>query len=229
MLLRDLPNLYGIRDIQELNSLFTALAYNTGQEVSLEALSQKSNVQKPTIRKYIEYLEAAFLIQSLYRVDQSGKRFRRQTQFKVYLTNPTMRAALFGELKAGQEGFGAVVETGLIDQLFHSSQQLRYARWKDKEVDLVTLARDTTPEDAIEVKWSNRPVRDNRLVSGLVTFCKSTGLDRATCTTIDEWAEHEIKGITIQFVPAAIMAYHLGLRTLQQHGVRVEKIGQVSG
>jgi hypothetical protein len=38
ILLRDLPSLYGISDIQELNRLFTTLAYNSGNEVSLDAL-----------------------------------------------------------------------------------------------------------------------------------------------------------------------------------------------
>ena len=37
VLLRDLPGLYGIQDIQELNRLFTLLAYNTGNEVSLDS------------------------------------------------------------------------------------------------------------------------------------------------------------------------------------------------
>src|SRR5690606_2669587 len=40
VLLRDLPQLYGIKDIQELNSLFTLLAFNTAEEVSFEQLSQ---------------------------------------------------------------------------------------------------------------------------------------------------------------------------------------------
>lgn len=46
VLLRDLPSLYGISDIQELNRLFTTLAYNSGNEVSLEGLSQSSGVAK---------------------------------------------------------------------------------------------------------------------------------------------------------------------------------------
>ncbi len=62
VLLRDLPSLFGIGDIQELNYLFTTLAFNTANEISLGALSQKSGVAKNTIKKYIEYLEAAFLI-----------------------------------------------------------------------------------------------------------------------------------------------------------------------
>jgi hypothetical protein len=38
VLLRDLPSLYGISDTRELNSLFTTIAYNTGNEFSLESL-----------------------------------------------------------------------------------------------------------------------------------------------------------------------------------------------
>jgi len=57
VLLRDLPSLYGITDIQELNYLFTTLALNTANEVSLGELSQNSGVAKNTIKKYIEYLE----------------------------------------------------------------------------------------------------------------------------------------------------------------------------
>ncbi len=56
VLLRDLPSLYGIGDIQELNYLFTTLAFNTAKEISLEELSKNSGVAKNTIKRYIEYL-----------------------------------------------------------------------------------------------------------------------------------------------------------------------------
>ena len=35
VLLRDLPSLYGIADVQELKRLLTMLAYNTGNEIIL--------------------------------------------------------------------------------------------------------------------------------------------------------------------------------------------------
>ena len=57
VLLRDLPSLYGISDVQELNSLFTMIAYHSGMEFSYEGLSKESGVKKETIRKYIQYLE----------------------------------------------------------------------------------------------------------------------------------------------------------------------------
>ncbi|MEK7298337.1 MAG: ATP-binding protein, partial [Candidatus Margulisiibacteriota bacterium] len=95
VLLRDLPILYGIQDIQELNALFTTLAYNSGTEVSLEELSKNSQLNKVTIKKYIDYLEAAFLITVIRRIDDNAKYFKRATTFKVFLNNPSMRAALF--------------------------------------------------------------------------------------------------------------------------------------
>jgi len=62
VLLRDLPSLYGIRNVQELNRFFTYIAYNTGNEFSYEVMSRDSGIQKDTLKKYLEYLEAAFLI-----------------------------------------------------------------------------------------------------------------------------------------------------------------------
>ena len=43
VLLRDLPSLYGINDIQELNSLFTYLAYHSGNELSLWVAENAGN------------------------------------------------------------------------------------------------------------------------------------------------------------------------------------------
>jgi hypothetical protein len=60
VLLKDLPSLYGIAQIPELNRLFTVLAYNVGNEMSLDNISKTSGISKPTISRYIKYLESAF-------------------------------------------------------------------------------------------------------------------------------------------------------------------------
>ena len=54
VLLRDLPSLYGISDVQELNSLFTMIAYHSGAQFSYESLSKESGVRKDTLKKYIK-------------------------------------------------------------------------------------------------------------------------------------------------------------------------------
>lgn len=221
VLLRDLPNLYGISDIQELNQLFVSLAYNTAQEVSLEALSQNSNVAKPTLSKYIEYLEAAFLLRRIQRVDKSGRRFQRQRQFKVFLTNPSMRSALFGSLQPADSGFGALVETGLISQLFYSDQYLAYANWNQGEVDLVLLNANFAVRSAIEVKWSNQPTTQSRSTAALVQFCDKNGIPGGICTTIDQWGSRTEHDIRIHFLPAAVLAYHLGRVTLRRAGLEM--------
>ncbi len=109
VLLRDLPSLYGIQNIQELNTFFTRLVYYSGNELSLEKLSSMSGVNKPTLRRYLEYLEAAFLIKQIHKIDESGKHFKRQTSYKIYFTNPSLRSALFSPLAANDDMMGYMV------------------------------------------------------------------------------------------------------------------------
>ena len=60
VLLRDLPGLYGIQDIQELNYLFTTLAYNTANEISLNELSKGSGIAKNTIKNILSISKPHF-------------------------------------------------------------------------------------------------------------------------------------------------------------------------
>ncbi len=131
VLFSDLPNLYGIADIQELNRLFAVLAYNSGREVSIHGLSQSSALSKNSIKKYFAYLESAFLIRRLPRLDQNAKRFERQTRFKIYLINPSMRAALFGAVEASGPEMDHLVEAALAGQYAQSPKfrNLYYAKW----------------------------------------------------------------------------------------------------
>ena len=84
VLLRDLPSMYGITDVQELNAFFSMIAFHSGAEVSYESLSQNTGVKKETLRKYIQYLEAAFLVKKIRRADDTAKEYRREMMFKLY-------------------------------------------------------------------------------------------------------------------------------------------------
>ena len=159
VLLRDLPSLYGIQDVQELNALFMTLAFNTAGEVSLEALSQQSGVTKPTLKRYLEYLEAAFLIKVVHRIDHNARRFKRANQFKVYVTTPALRCALFGSVSEDDYEMGSLAETAVFAQWFHSDLDLYYARWPKGEVDLVYLDGRQKPDWCVDVKWSDRYVQ----------------------------------------------------------------------
>jgi hypothetical protein len=217
VLLRDLPSLYGVGDIQELNYLFTTLAFNTGNEISLGEISQNSGVAKNTMKRYIEYLEAAFLIRIVHRVDHNAKRFRRANFVKVYLTNPSMRSALFAPLKnADEQATASVVETAAFSQWFHSDANLYYARWPDGEVDIVYLGPDQKPGWAVEVKWSDRYCDNPGELKSLIRFCHSNKLKDVLVTSRTRTISCEIEGIKISFVPAAVYCYTVGSNAVYQ-------------
>ncbi len=219
VLLRDLPSLYGISDIQELNRLFTTLAYNTGNEVSLEGLSKSSGVAKNTIKRYLEYLEAAFLIKRVERIDKNAKRFKRAMCFKIYLTNPSMRAALFGQLGIEAEAMGALTETAIFSQWQHFQQiKLYYARWSDGEIDIVHLdSVDQKPMWAVEVKWSDRPYTSRgELDNCIVFFEHNSEVNQPILVTSRTISDYHVtyKNVQFDFLPASLYAYMLGANIL---------------
>lgn len=216
VLLKDLPALYGIKDIQELNSLFAHLAYNTGQELSLQSLSQNSGLSKPTIQKYIEYLESAFLIVKVSRIDVSAKRFKKEMTFKVYLTNPSMRAALFAPVdQQNTTLIGHLAESAIFSQWSHDVfvKNLFYARWgDDKEVDMIYLAgADLRPYWAVEIKWSDRAANDPaRELKSLAAFLRKNKLRTVRVTTKEITGSTVLEGHQVFFEPSSIYCYVVG-------------------
>ena len=217
VLLRDLPGLYGIQDVQELNFLFTTIAWNSGQECSIDELSKNSGVKKTTLRQYLSYLEAAFLVHLVKRIDQKAGRFQRENFFKIYLTNPSLRSALFAPLSAEADGMGAIVETAIFSQWMQRTSFIPYyARWKNGEVDLVNISRKTNqPDWAVEIKWSNRYFEAPKELKSLASFCEENKLKQALVTTIDKAGVKDYKEFQFQFLPAAVYAYNVGKNTLE--------------
>jgi predicted AAA+ superfamily ATPase len=221
VLLRDLPSLYGIKDVQELNRFFTYIAYNTGNEFSYETMSKESGIQKDTLKKYLEYLEAAFLIKVLNKVDVTAKRLKRITSFKVYLTNPSLRTALFSPISETDSEMGNMVETAVLSQWMHREKlDLTYARWKEGrnegEVDLVLVDdKKYKPQWGVEIKWSNRYFEKPNELKSLIHFCKSNNFKNALVTSIDQLGIKQIEGLQFSFLPASIYSFNIGDITLK--------------
>jgi predicted AAA+ superfamily ATPase len=217
VLQRDLPTLYGIQDVRELSRLFTTIAFNTGNEFSYESLAQTSGVSSNTIRKYINYLEAAFLIKIVHRIGETGKKFKRVSTFKIYLTNSSIRSGLFAPLKDEDERMGNLVETGVFAQWFHRSNfTTYYARWARGEVDIVSLNKaEQKPSWAVEVKWSDAYADKPQKLKSLLTFATKNKLSSVVVTskTRTETVIHQ--GIELRFVPAALYCYTVGRRSVE--------------
>ena len=221
VLLRDLPSLYGIKDVQELNRFFTYIAYHTGNEFSYERMSNESGIQKETLKKYLAYLEAAFLIKVLNKVDVNAKRLKRITSFKVYLTNPSLRTALFSPIAATDSEMGNMVETAVLSQWMHREQlDLTYARWKEGrsegEVDLVLVDdKKYKPLWGVEIKWSNRYFEKPFELKSLIQFCKANNFASALITTIDGQGMKLVEDLQLTFLPASVYTYNIGDLTLK--------------
>lgn len=220
MLLRDLPSLYGIQDVQELNSLFTMIAYHSGSEFSYESMSKESGVKKDTLRKYIEYLEAAFLIRVVHRTTDTAKRYQRETSFKIYLTNPSLRCALFQPIADGDEEMGDMVETAVFAQWIpRQFANISYANWKvgkkAGEVDIVGIDSGLQkPIWAVEIKWSDLYAERPGELESLLYYMPLNNLTEAIVTTKTILKDQQMQCGTLRFMPVACYAYLVGKNTL---------------
>ncbi len=214
---KDLAGLHGINDTRELIRLFTVLARNTGLEVSIEGLTKAMGVAKNTIRKYLDYLEHAFLIRRVARVDRSAKRFRRAVAFKVYLTSPCLYAALFGPVDPGDEVFPRLAETALVSQWLGSEAcaTLAYASWRGGAIDLLSLGPDGgKPSHVYEIDWSDDYAPDGKKADlgprRLAAFVEATNRDAKTYVlTHESTRQGTIGGIDVTLVPLSLYAYWL--------------------
>jgi uncharacterized protein len=217
VLLKDLPSLYGITGIQELNKLFSFLAYNAGTEASFENISQQSGITKPTIKRYIEYLQSAFLIIKVNTVDDNCKAMKRERNFKVYLNNPSMRAALFTPVKEDQTThIGHLTESAIFSQWQHFSgfSKLKYARWRNEgEVDIVYLGGAANKPIWIgEIKWSDRITRHwEEETRGLTALLRRhPSITDAFITTKTAERRTKLEERTFDLIPSAAYCYIVG-------------------
>lgn len=227
VLLRDLPSLYGISDIQELNKLFVHIAFRSGNEFSYESLSTEAGIRKETIKKYLEYLEAAFLIKVVNRIDQNAKRMQRVTSFKIYLTNPSLRSALFTPISEGDEVMGSMVETTVFSQWIQGGKtDFFYANWakgrRKGEVDIVWV--DVATQKAIsvaEIKWTDRFVENPSELKSLYSFLSLNPMvKKIFVTSKTRFGTYDISEGKIMFIPVAIYSYWIS--NFLYHSKRVE-------
>lgn len=214
VLLRDLPSLYGISDIQELNKLFVHIAFRSGNEFSYESLSTEAGIKKETIKRYLEYLEAAFLIKVVNRIDQNAKRMQRVISFKIYLTNPSLRCALFTPINEDDEFMGSMVETAVFSQWIQGGKtDFFYANWakgrSKGDVDIVWL--DMATQKAIslaEIKWTDRFAENPTELKSLYSFLSlNPSVKKIFVTSKTRFGTYDIPEGKIMFIPVAIYSY----------------------
>ncbi len=210
---KDLASLQGVNDAQELNRLFSVLAFNTAREVTMDELAKTIGIAKNTLRKYLDYLESAFLIRRLTRVDRDAKKFQRAVAFKVYLTAPCLYSALYAPVAMKDQFFKRLAETALVSQWLGSPHManLAYASWRGGSIDLLSLDPNTgQPDHVYELDWDNRYGRPGKGPEELIGFVEGTNRKaNPYILTASIARPATMRGIDFTLAPLALYTYWL--------------------
>lgn len=160
---RDLPALGLNISPKILSNLWTMAAHNHGQLVNYSNISRSLDLSSTTIKKYLDFLENAFLIRQLHpfhpnkkkRIVKAPKLFIRDSGILHHLLNITSEDDLQGHPIKGSSFEGFVIEQ-IIQKLPTNYNAFFYRTQHGAECDLV-LTKASKPEMAIEIKYSSAP------------------------------------------------------------------------
>lgn len=135
---------------------------------------------------------------------------------KIYLTNPSLRCALFSPLTETDPAIGGMVETAIFAQWLQTrTSVIKYASWNKGaatgEVDIVGIdIRKQKADWAVEVKWSDRYFDKPTELKSLLHFMENNKMERALVTSVTKRGVKQLRSVRLEFIPSAIYAYTVG-------------------
>jgi predicted AAA+ superfamily ATPase len=160
---RDLPLLGMNINRSIIRKLWTMLAHNHGNILNMNNLSRSLEVSSTSIKKYIFFLEEAFLVKQLYpfhanvkkRLVKSPKIYIRDNGILHHILNVPDYQSLTTNPLIGPSWEGYVIEQ-ISHKLSSETEMYFYRTHEGSECDLV-LARGGKPLLAIEIKYTSVP------------------------------------------------------------------------
>lgn len=213
--LQDIYNSYIQKDIKSLitgenisayNNLVRILAFQIGNLLNVNELSNTLKIERRQILKYLNILEQTFIIK-LLRPFHSNKRTEISKMPKVYLLDTgIINFALgnFGKIDY-RSNLGSYIENFIFDEIV-KYKPIHYEAyfWRTKlgtEIDFILQGNDELVP--IEVKWQNiaKPIIPKNFIS---FFNTHRNIKKAVIITKFFSAEVQNKGKTIYFIPAIL-------------------------
>jgi predicted AAA+ superfamily ATPase len=203
--LRDLKDLFEVREEAAFKRFFTALASTIGGEFKQSEMASDLGISPKTARRYLEILEALYLVKTVKPFLRNPRNEIRKMP-KVYLADSGLAAWTAGWTDAQDQPAeaGRLVENVMACSLARRTLEgssLRF--WKKRtgpEVDFVITAGNRTLP--IEVKWRRVPSP----TLGLRTFIETYRPSRAIVATRDTYGRQKVGGIPVDFIPALLLA-----------------------
>jgi len=160
---RDLP-LLGLRaDPMLIRRLWSMLAHLNGQPANLAILANSLDISAPTVRRYLDFLESAFLIRQLQPWFVNTKKRLVKTP-KIYLRDTGLLHALLRIENIGQlqshpalgTSWEAYIVQEIASRLPARADMFFYRTHDGTEADLV-ITRSGIPHTILEIKYSTTP------------------------------------------------------------------------
>lgn len=157
---RDLPSLFPIRNIGEVEKIFLYLCYNSSSIINMNAICKEMGVSRNTLEKYVQYLEGANLIYISPLINLSAKQVLK-AQNKIYISDAALRNAVLMKDDVANDPIelGLIAETAVYKHIksfaYNSVTQVGYFRGgdKNKEIDIVVQYAQSLSPIMIEVKY----------------------------------------------------------------------------
>ncbi|MHA1731134.1 MAG: ATP-binding protein [Promethearchaeota archaeon] len=198
ILYRDIVARYKVGDVRALKELAFYLVFNPATEVSYRRLASMISVGSVnTVKNYVEYMEEAYLVTTVYRFDYSVRR-QLQAPKKIYVTDP----GFVSNVGFNRPAFtGKLLENLVLVELKRRGKEVFYHK-RNYECDFVVV-EDRVVTSTIQVTTSlGDEATKNREFRGLLEAMKSYGVDEGLIVTEDEEYEESVGGYRVRVVPA---------------------------
>lgn len=204
ILLKDIKKRFRIRDVDALRKLAHHLINNACQEVNYDDLTKELGMSDKTVKKYVDYLAQAFMIQLLTRHSfKSKERIRNQ---KAYIVDTGMQGNRDNVLAPENLGWRLenVVYIDLLRRCANDFYDVYYYKPnpRAKEVDFVVCDKNKAIE-LIQVAYEIDSQRAyDRETSSLLKASGALSCDNLTLIAFSQTRDVEIDGKTIHIISA---------------------------
>ncbi|MGD9200257.1 MAG: ATP-binding protein [Chitinispirillia bacterium] len=165
-LFKDILQLEDIRNPDKLTRLLQLLAFQIGQESSLQELGSQLSISKNTVDKYISLLEKVFII---YHRDGFSRNLRNEISKtkRYYFFDNGIRNALIQNFNpiSIRNDIGMLWENYIMSErtkareyLLKTCNSYFWRTYKKEEIDLIEEYAGKL--NAFEIKWKNKKVKE---------------------------------------------------------------------
>ena len=184
---KDIASLFPVKNTSLLSQLLSLLADRTGSQTSLTKLGDILDLTHDTVRDYIHYLKAAFLVSELAKFSSSRNKSVYSPK-KFYLLDAGLLFNLTGKLN-----LDAAAENAVFQKLSQNKEKFGFYYEDQKEVDFITQN-----DHAYEVKYKLSNQGWEKLATSLEKL-PAGKFNKITVLTSDPQKNQTINGLKVEF------------------------------